>query len=59
MAMHSFGKTITNQMETLPLELQNACREIIALMEKLSSQSVDVDQFCAALVETIHAIFNI
>jgi transcriptional regulator with GAF, ATPase, and Fis domain len=59
MVMKLFGRAITSEIETLPLELQNACRSTILEMEQLSTQPISIDQFCTSLVESIHGIFSL
>ena len=54
-----FGNAITNKLETLPPQLQNACQATIVVIEQLVSQPVTTNQFYETLVKTIHTVFDL
>ena len=54
-----FGSAITKELQSLPSELQKNCQAVIAAMEQLLSQPVTIDQFCGAVMQSIHTTFDI
>lgn len=54
-----YGSAITKELQSLPSELQQKCQAVIATMEQLLSQPVTMDQFCSAVMQSIHTTFNL